>query len=117
MKYLVYFAKELGLDSSRVTIFRNIANNAVKFWSIIIPNGKQTPRLQVICPELPSTSVQSLGEDCRVSTPRIIVLFLFLIFYFGTSLKKFFFNIYLFLRQRETEHERGRVRESGRHRI
>ena len=24
---------------------------------------------------------------------------------------KFFFNVYLFLRQRETEHERGRVRE------
>ena len=29
----------------------------------------------------------------------------------------FFFNVYLFLRQRETEHERGRVRERGRHRI
>ena len=27
-----------------------------------------------------------------------------------------FFNVYLFLRQRETEHERGRVRERGRHR-
>ena len=25
--------------------------------------------------------------------------------------KKFFFNVYLFLRQRETEHEQGRVRE------
>ena len=31
--------------------------------------------------------------------------------------KNFFFNVYLFLRQRETEHERGRVRERGRHRI
>ena len=30
---------------------------------------------------------------------------------------KFFFNVYLFLRQRETEHERGRGRERGRHRI
>ena len=29
----------------------------------------------------------------------------------------FFFNVYLFLRQRETEHEWGRVRERGRHRI
>ena len=29
----------------------------------------------------------------------------------------FFFNVYLFLRQRETEHERGRARERGRHRI
>ena len=29
----------------------------------------------------------------------------------------FFFNIYLFLGQRETEHERGRGRERGRHRI
>ena len=28
-----------------------------------------------------------------------------------------FFNIYLFLRQRETEHEQRRVRERGRHRI
>ena len=28
-----------------------------------------------------------------------------------------FFNVYLFLRQRETEHERGRVRERGGHRI
>ena len=29
----------------------------------------------------------------------------------------FFFNVYLFLGQRETEHERGRGRERGRHRI
>ena len=29
----------------------------------------------------------------------------------------FFFNIYSFLRQRETEHEQGKVRERGRHRI
>ena len=28
-----------------------------------------------------------------------------------------FFNVYLFLRQRETEHEWGRVTERGRHRI
>ena len=28
-----------------------------------------------------------------------------------------FFNVYLFLGQRETEHERGRGRERGRHRI
>ena len=35
----------------------------------------------------------------------------------GHSLKKFFFNVYLFLRQRETGHERGRGRERGRHRI
>ena len=32
-------------------------------------------------------------------------------------LKKFFFNVYLFMGQRETEHERGRGRERGRHRI
>ena len=31
--------------------------------------------------------------------------------------KNFFFNVYLFLGQRETEHERGRGRERGRHRI
>ena len=30
---------------------------------------------------------------------------------------KIFFNVYLFLRQRETEHEWGRGRERGRHRI
>ena len=29
----------------------------------------------------------------------------------------FFFNVYLFLGQRETEHERRRGRERGRHRI
>ena len=29
----------------------------------------------------------------------------------------FFFNVYLFLGQRETEHERGWGRERGRHRI
>ena len=28
-----------------------------------------------------------------------------------------FFNVYLFLRQRETEHEQGKGRERGRHRI
>ena len=32
-------------------------------------------------------------------------------------LKKIFFNVYLFLGQRETEHEQGRGRERGRHRI
>ena len=31
--------------------------------------------------------------------------------------KNFFFNVYLFLGQRETEHERGRGRERGSHRI
>ena len=31
--------------------------------------------------------------------------------------ENFFFNIYLFLGQRKTEHERGRGRERGRHRI
>ena len=31
--------------------------------------------------------------------------------------KKFFLNVYLFLRRRETQHERGRGRERGRHRI
>ena len=31
--------------------------------------------------------------------------------FFLSFLKKIFFNVYLFLRQRETEHERGRVRE------
>ena len=29
----------------------------------------------------------------------------------GVPFLKIFFNVYLFLRQRETEHERGRVRE------
>ena len=28
-----------------------------------------------------------------------------------------FFNVYLFLRERETEHEQGRGRKGGRHRI
>ena len=36
----------------------------------------------------------------------------FILFYFFN-----FFNVYLFLRQRETEHEWRRVREKGRHRI
>ena len=31
--------------------------------------------------------------------------------------KIFFFNVYLFLRQRETQHEQGRGRERGKHRI
>ena len=39
-------------------------------------------------------------------------------FFFYFFKKKFFFNVfYLFLGQRETEHERGRGRERGRHRI
>ena len=32
------------------------------------------------------------------------------------AVRFFFFNIYLFLGQRETQHERGRGRERGRHR-
>ena len=44
-----------------------------------------------------------VGMDGRESSP--------LLFFF------FFPNVYLFLGQRETEHERGRGRERGRHRI
>ena len=43
------------------------------------------------------------------------VLFYFILFYF--ILFYFIFNVYLFLRQRETEHEQRRVKERGRHRI
>ena len=53
--------------------------------------------------------VQLLGH--RVVT--FLIFFLIFIYLF----KKIFFNIYSFLRQGETEHERGRVRERGRHRI
>ena len=35
----------------------------------------------------------------------------------GKCLLTLFFNVYLFLRVRETEHEQGRDRERGRHRI
>ena len=44
------------------------------------------------------------------------VCFYFSFFYFFIK-KIFFFNVYLFLGQRETEHERARGRERGRHRI
>ena len=44
--------------------------------------------------------------------PAIQTVYLFIYFAF------FFFNVYsFFLRQRETEHEWGKVRERGRHRI
>ena len=33
------------------------------------------------------------------------------------NIKKNVYNVYLFLRKRETEHELGRLRERGRHRI
>ena len=49
------------------------------------------------------------------ATIFVCVILFFNLFLF--LLKKFFFNIYLFLRQRETEHEPGRVRERRRHRI
>ena len=39
----------------------------------------------------------------------------YMVFY--TFLKKIFFNVYLFLRETETEHEWIRGRERGRHRI
>ena len=38
-------------------------------------------------------------------------------FNFASFFKFFFFNVYLFLWQRDTDHERGRGRERGRHRI
>ena len=41
----------------------------------------------------------------------------FFLIYSEDLKKKFFFNVYLFLGQRETVHERGRGRERGRHRI
>ena len=47
----------------------------------------------------------------HVEAPLIFIVWGF--FCFGL----FCFNVYLFLRQRETEHERGRGRERGRHRI
>ena len=43
--------------------------------------------------------------------------FTHLIFFLFTKLFYFFFNVYLFLGQRETEHEQARGRERGRHRI
>ena len=45
-------------------------------------------------------------ENKRPLAPKFYYLF-----------KKIFFNVYLFLRQRETEHEWGRGRKRGRHRI
>ena len=36
---------------------------------------------------------------------------------FSQHLFIYFLNVYLFLRQSKTEHERGRARERGRHRI
>ena len=38
-------------------------------------------------------------------------------YYFFLIFFNFFLNVYLFLGQRETEHERGRGRERGRHRM
>ena len=49
---------------------------------------------------------EEAGFDCVFFDSKADVLFKF-----------FFSNVYLFLRQRETEHERGRSRERGRHRI
>ena len=47
-------------------------------------------------------------KDRMVSMPKYVnIVFAFFLLYFFN----FFFNVYLFLRQRETEHERGRVRE------
>ena len=45
------------------------------------------------------------------------MLFLGLLRWLYNFFFNFCFNVYLFLGQRETEHERGRVRERGRHRI
>ena len=61
---------------------------------------------------MPLTSLEQVSSlfcpSChQLSPPNFIIIF-FLIF---------FFNVYLFLGRRETEHERGRGRERGRHRI
>ena len=70
-------------------------------------------------------AVSRCGEGGSKETERFVCLqnydeniskgteFYFILFYFILI----FFNVYLFLRQREMEHERGRVRERGRHRI
>ena len=51
--------------------------------------------------------ILTLYQIChlQIYSPILLVAFFFF---------NFFFNVYLFLRQRETEHERGRVRERGR---
>ena len=53
--------------------------------------------------------------DC-LSISLCLLKFLSSMFYLFLK-KKIFFNVYLFLRQRETQHEWGRGRERGRHRI
>ena len=40
-------------------------------------------------------------------------LFVFTVYLFYFDLKKIIFNVYLFLRQRETEHELGRAKREG----
>ena len=52
---------------------------------------------------------------CFIDVYYIFWLTLGLVCFFGVF-KNFFFNVYLFLRRRETEHEQGRARERGRHR-
>ena len=60
-----------------------------------------------------------VGGECSNSSTYSLTLIFFKNFLtFIYFLKKiFFFNVYLFLGQRETEHEQGRGRERGRHRI
>ena len=49
----------------------------------------------------------------QVAWPRVIVVDVVVL----DKLKKNFFDVYLFLRERETECEQGRGTERGRHRI
>ena len=69
-------------------------------------------------PTLPAGSMMLMlvGKGCSSQWKiRIVCLFQERLFCGFFGFLKFFFNVYLFLRQRETEHEQGRGRERGRH--
>ena len=52
-----------------------------------------------------------VGNGLSFGGSDVLKVFFIFYFYFIFFIKKIFFNVYLFLRQRETEHEWGRVRE------
>ena len=96
-----------GSEPSAQSLTRGSNSRTVRSWPELKSDAQPT--------EQPRRPRRYLLKPYCVFSLRLwwheLVLLMHFLFYIIFFIKKIFFNVYLFLRQRETEHEQGRVRE------